>query len=421
MNDFDRMFRDTFTRQKIGNSIVITAENEFEEKLLAGLEQTIDNSTTKLETKHPNQVKATGAITRKIDTLENCCEKFLVTQSRLVSKKVMYKYKQAVDYLYVYFNKKINIKDITTLEAHEFREFLLEVPIRYKTQKDLKDKDIKLLIQMNSKLLEQYPKQGLRTTDEVIVKSKTIFALFQEKNYIHINPFEKFKKLAKKKVKNTDTEWIEYKYPQFIEIYNHMKDNEQFEEQRFIKFLLMTGLRRGEAIGIKIEDIDFKKNYITVYGTKTDNAKRIMPIQKYLLKEIKKQVENKASNDFLFFDKPLNKYNKVIVGNARAEHIGKEVNAIIKEVVGEEKKKNLNIHSFRKNFMQIIFISDNFNELEMDTLNGHANNSTLDIHYLRGLRDYKKLNEKMNKVDFTDYFEEKLEDIFEEEELEFSF
>ena len=274
MNDFDRMFRDTLTRQRIGNSIVVTAENKFEEKLLAGLEQTIDNSTTKLETKHPNQVKATGKIVRKIDTLEKCCEKFLATQSRLVSKEVMYKYKQAVDYLYVYFNKKMNVKDITTLEALEFREFLLEVPIRYKTQSDLKNKDIKLLIQNNSKLLEKYPKQGLRTTDEVIVKCKTIFALFQEKKYIPISPFEKFKKLTNKKVKNKDTEWLEYKDTEFISIYNHMNDNKQFEEKRFIKFLLMTGLRRGEALGIKIEDINFKKNYITVYGTKTDNAKK---------------------------------------------------------------------------------------------------------------------------------------------------
>ena len=77
-------------------------------------------------------------------------------------------------------------------------DFLLDVPKFYETKEDLKNKDIKLLIQSKSKLLDKYEKQTTRTVDEVIVKVKTIFKYFEENNFIHKNNFEVLKKITKK-------------------------------------------------------------------------------------------------------------------------------------------------------------------------------------------------------------------------------
>lgn len=45
-----------------------------------------------------------------------------------------------------------------------------------------------------------------------------------------------------------------------------------------ILLLIYTGVRIGEAIAIKTEDINLEERYIRVYGTKTDAADRFVPI-----------------------------------------------------------------------------------------------------------------------------------------------
>ena len=56
-------------------------------------------------------------------------------------------------------------------------------------QDDLKNKDIKLLIENNSKLLEKYEKQIPTTIDEVIKRVKTIFTYFTKNQYLPHNIF----------------------------------------------------------------------------------------------------------------------------------------------------------------------------------------------------------------------------------------
>lgn len=67
-----------------------------------------------------------------------------------------------------------------------------------------------------------------------------------------------------------------------------------------ILFFLLTGARRGEAIAIKSENINFEKLNIFIYGTKTKNAKRYIPISKDFAELLKKNFNNmfKFRNEF---------------------------------------------------------------------------------------------------------------------------
>ena len=381
-----------FIVQRAGDNINIIPENEAEKKLLDTVEASANNIVKRLSNKYDNVI--TNDYDKRVQlTLKQCGEEFLKSKSKTSSVKTMSKYTQCMDYLYVYFGENTKLSKLSVQNASRFRTFLIDVPKNYKKQDDLKNKDIKLLIENNSKLLLKYEKQIPTTIDEVIKRVKTIFTYFTKNQYLPHNIFNDIEKLSK----NYRTKWREFKVEEYKQLIEYLNKQGLKEECNFFKFALMTGLRRGEILQLKKEHLHLEKDYIDTEGVKTTYAKRIVPIHKNLLKTILNQLKDKDNDDFLFFN-----HKKDLI--SREEKIGTELNNLILKVVGKEEKEALNIHSFRKNFSQEIFLSDLFKELDYKTIIGHSTRSDItDKHYIRGKRDYKKLKEKMDNVDFSEY------------------
>lgn len=380
--------------QRVGDVITIAPENEAEKKLMDSMEDNANNKKQRLS-KQYSEVIATDYQKRQQLTLKEVCEDFLSFKIQTTAVKTMMKYKQCVEYLYIYFGEKHKLNNLAIKDASKFRTFLLGVPKNWKGKKELKGKDIKKLVEVKSKILEKFEKQSLATVDEIIKRVKSIFKYFSDNEYLPQNIFEPIEKLSK----GAQTSWREFKIEEFKDLIQYLKKNDFIEEYNFCKFALMTGLRRGEILQLKKEHIDIKKGYIDTEGVKTEYAKRIIPIHKDLHLNILKQFQNKSNEQYLFYDSDTDL-------SSREEKVGLAINEIIKIVVGEEKKKGLNIHSFRKNFTQEIFLSDLFREIDYKTMVGHSTKSDVtDKHYIRGKRDYPKLKEKMNKVDFSEYFD----------------
>jgi len=385
---------DMFIIQKVGDLVQVLPENEAERKLLDEMEETVKNKANRLSKKYSDVVSSHYQM-RQLISLKEACEDFLNLRAEITAEKTMKKYRQCVEYLYVYYGEKTKLNSLSIKDASKFRTFLLGVPKNYKGKKELKGKDIKKLVEVKSSLLKKYEKQSLATVDEIVKRVKTIFKFFSDNEYIPQNIFEPMDKLSK----NAQTSWREFKVEEFKELIKYLKKNNLVEEYNFCKFALMTGLRRGEILQLKKEHIDIKKGYIDTEGVKTEYAKRIIPIHKDLHFNILKQFQHKGNEQHLFFDSDKDL-------STREEKVGLTINDIIRTVVGEEKKKGLNIHSFRKNFTQEIFLSDLFREIDYKTMVGHSTKSDVtDKHYIRGKRDYPKLKEKMNKVDFSEYFD----------------
>ena len=385
-----------------GKNIILQPENEIEEKLLKEIEKTVVSKINRLSKSYDN-VNIETEETKNRLTLNYCCNHFLDFKSNTIEKKQVYKYKQGVEYLYLFFGEKFNIKNIDIKQASEFQNFLLQIPKNYKHIKELKNKDIKKLILNKSTLLNNFEKQSLTTLNGVMKKVKTIFKYFEDNTFIYKNPFNNLPKLINGNYISSD--WEEFGDKHLRSVFTYCNKNKLNEEYNFFKFTLYTGLRRYEILNIKVKHIDMDKCYINVYGTKSQNSKRIIVIHKDLKNLILKQIKNKNEEDYLFFNNFTNKYNKVISGKNKENRIGILLNDIIKTVVGEEEKHKYNIHSLRKNFSQQLFFSGLFTQLELKTLIGHSTKSdTTDKHYLRGKRDYKQLKEKIDKVDFSIYF-----------------
>lgn len=58
-----------------------------------------------------------------------------------------------------------------------------------------------------------------------------------------------------------------------------------------ILIMLYSGIRIGELLQIKTEQIDFKKQIIDLHGTKTKAAKRILPLHKEILPLIEARMQ----------------------------------------------------------------------------------------------------------------------------------
>lgn len=374
------------------NSLNLVAENPTEEKLLKEIEKTVINKIKRLSKDYDVAIEEDE--TRDVNTLKKYTDLYLEFRKKTnTSPKVMIKFRQAIEYLIIFFGEKKKIKDITNKDANDFQLFLLSIPKHWKNKKDLKDKNLKLLYDKNSNLLAKYDKQSISTVNEVLKKVITLFNYFVDNTYIYKNPFNKLTKT----ITRITTDKREFKEDELRSYLSYLKQNHFMEEYRFIKFLLFSGLRRGEALSITKKDIDFQKSIIEINGTKTINSKRISIIHKDIVNDLKHQLKNKEENDYLFFNEKLTfKY--------RDEKVGNKLNLYMKTSLGDELKKILDLHSLRKNFSQILYLSDQFDELSLKTLIGHSTKGDVtDTHYIRGKRDYKKLKEKMDKVDFSDF------------------
>lgn len=374
------------------NSLNIVAESEEEEKLLKEIEKAAIAKIKRLRRDHNVDIDSDEK--RDTNTLKKLSDMYLEFREKTnTSDKMMTKFRQSVEYLIIFFGEKKKVKDINDKDANDFQLFLLSVPKHWKNKKDLKGKNLKALYDNKSKLLEQYEKQNLSTINEVLKKIRTMFNYFVDNTYVYKNPFNNLTKT----VKRLDTEKREFKDKELRSYLIYLKNHNLMEEYRFIKFLLYSGLRRGEALTITTEDLDFEKSMIDIDGTKTKNAKRICIIHKDIIDDLKTQMKDKSDEDYLFFNEKLTlKY--------RDEKVGNKLNKYMKEAIGEKLKKVLDLHSLRKNYSQQIYLSDEFDDLSMKTLIGHSTKGDVtDTHYLRGKRNYKMLKEKLDRVDFTEF------------------
>lgn len=73
------------------------------------------------------------------------------------------------------------------------------------------------------------------------------------------------------------------------------------ELYKYYMFLLLTGVRKSEALNVRVSDIDFNNNIIHIRGTKTDNSDRYIPITNQLKDLINQVIVNKRDNDKLFY------------------------------------------------------------------------------------------------------------------------
>lgn len=181
----------------------------------------------------------------------------------------------------------------------------------------------------------------------------------------------------------------------------------------FALFLMATGFRRGEALGIQWKDIDFEHSTIScsksvshrtgtaaISTTKTDAGVRVVPILPDL-KKVLIRPHGASDDDFVFYGEDMSKPMPQATYNRRWMHYCKEMGFVTddpEERTSQQGKKytvhhyktTLTAHNFRHGYATLLFEAD-VDEYTAQHLMGHANIETTRAIYTH-LRNKKKQN-----------------------------
>lgn len=147
-----------------------------------------------------------------------------------------------------------------------------------------------------------------------------VFTYAYNNNYIIRKPYVKLKLNGLKTLKKKNTITID-EFKQFIDNYSHPNINKKVEYDNYIVALyigLYTGIRLGECLGIKKEDVDMINRNISInkqlqiIGSdiriselKTNSSYRKVPISDELYEILKEHFKKYPESEFVICDKDM--------------------------------------------------------------------------------------------------------------------
>ncbi len=85
---------------------------------------------------------------------------------------------------------------------------------------------------------------------------------------------------AVEKMKHKQDQGKAFSFDEQEEFFSLLFQNEKltYEKKCYLIFVYLTGTRRDEALGVRVEDVDFKNKVLHICGTKTDGSDRRIPL-----------------------------------------------------------------------------------------------------------------------------------------------
>ncbi|NRF93631.1 tyrosine-type recombinase/integrase [Paenibacillus frigoriresistens] len=146
--------------------------------------------------------------------------------------------------------------------------------------------------------------------------------------------------------------------------------------KKIILTLYYTGLRISECINLTLEEIDFERNTIKIFGK--GKKERIVPLN-IKLKEI--------LIDYLEHERPYSKTNNLFCTAASGAVSDSYVNKFVKKAVDKLGwNKEVTCHTFRHSFASNL-VKKNVNVVQIQKLLGHTSLSTTTVYTHTRLED----------------------------------
>lgn len=219
--------------------------------------------------------------------------------SKNLSKKTMMSYEQTLRLFSKYLEEEMDIIDITKVTEKVIREYIKYMKERGKYTVVIDHRTLKT---NTPKIRKDYGKKvSVTTINNYIRNIKVFFNYLKEQGYIKkdvVKNIKQFKNNRKPKKIITDE--------QFGELLRHI-DTTKFHEYRdyiVIQLLLDTGMRIGEALEIKVEDVDINNRAILLLAENTQGKRdRYVYFSQIMSKELGRWIQYKdryVESDYLF-------------------------------------------------------------------------------------------------------------------------
>lgn len=223
-------------------------------------------------------------------------------------------------------------------------------------------------------------RKGVKTSTIATHRSKlnSFFDWLVEHKKIEENPF---KKMKYPRVRYDDRRWM--KSEEVEKVFTALSYNIDWQSNLVKKrniaifsVLLLTGLRKGELLGLKLLDVDFERNFLRV-DAKTSKSKkeRTVPINAKLLLTLK---------DYLCERKKMNYGSPYLFISSTGD--GKLTDAGLKHLIQKVRKGsglNCHAHRFRHTFA-VNMLRNGCHIAKLQQLMGH-NDIRMTVKYLRCL------------------------------------
>jgi integrase len=191
------------------------------------------------------------------------------------------------------------------------------------------------------KFMIESENKKITTVNTIIKRIKVFFDWAITKGYIADNPAEEIKLIPETE---TETRWLTEEEEDFLisSIRKHYRgmhlkeDKKSFREEALVTFLLKTGLRVGELVSVKWDDITLSDTGSSVFVREgKDGKQRRVPLIPELVTILK------------LYDKRHGRKGEYVFYSKKSDTIAvNTVDYILKQFVGiENKKKNLKIDS----------------------------------------------------------------------------
>ena len=155
-----------------------------------------------------------------------------------------------------------------------------------------------------------------------------------------------------------------------------------------ISVLYSAGLRRGELLNLKLNDIDGKRMLITVRAAK-GNKDRVTILSPFVLKELRNYFKEYRPKEFLF------------EGQNRKQYSAESVGSIIKASAMRAKiKKRVTPHMLRHSFATHL-LEDGADLRYIQSLLGHSSSKTTEIYTQVTLNHVKNIQSPFDSLNLT--------------------
>lgn len=207
---------------------------------------------------------------------------------------------------------------------------------------------------------------------------------------INNNPLDKVIKPKSKEIQKKENYYTKEELNRFLTIAK--KDSSQVF-YTLAHTIAYTGLRIGEALGLRWSDVNFKDNMISVNHTlvtvdgkqvlqspKTKASKRIISVDQYTLKFLKDwQLEQKK--EFFKLGKPYrHEENFIFTNSAGTLYVPTEIRKILNRLIKRNNLKPITPHGLRHTHASLLFESG-IQPKEISDRLGHNNiRTTLDLY-----------------------------------------
>ncbi|MBO8162068.1 MAG: tyrosine-type recombinase/integrase [Thermosipho sp. (in: Bacteria)] len=230
------------------------------------------------------------------------------------------------------------------------------------------------------------------------IRNLKIFFNFLEKEEIISEKKNPAKKIGYAKEDIKIEIFTDSQIRQMLNYYSRLKYRDKtfyaYRDYCIIYVLLGTGVRLGELVNLKWDDVDLKNGVITVFGKK--RQMRSVPITKKLILELAEyktfvQQQFVTPSEFVF----TNRKNEPLTTDA--------VKSIFKRLKKKMNFKNvrLSAHTFRHTFCSIM-IRNGCDILSLQRMLGHSSLAMVNRYYSLFGTALKEINDKHNPLNTLD-------------------